>query len=174
MGDHTSGGRTDHERRDGTHGVDVPVRRLLRDLAAIGVTAAHDADGEFEGIFLDVEVDGVRCVLIRCPPLRPGNPLQALSPRENEIARMVARGYANKTIASVLDISSWTVSSHLRRIYTKLGVGSRAAMVARLFERDRDGDRALATLRRPTGTYQSADDVLAPLHDLQQVIARGR
>ena len=32
-----------------------------------------------------------------------------LSPREEEIARMVAAGYPNKTIAAVLDISSWTV-----------------------------------------------------------------
>jgi len=45
---------------------------------------------------------------------------------------MVARGYPNKTIASVLDISAWTVSTHLRRIFAKLGVSSRAAMVAEL------------------------------------------
>jgi DNA-binding CsgD family transcriptional regulator len=55
-----------------------------------------------------------------------------LSPREREIARMVAQGYPNKTIASVLDISSWTVSSHLRRIFVKLQVSSRAAMATRL------------------------------------------
>jgi DNA-binding CsgD family transcriptional regulator len=47
---------------------------------------------------------------------------------------MVAKGYPNKTIASVLDISSWTVASHLRRVFAKLGVSSRAAMVARLLE----------------------------------------
>jgi DNA-binding CsgD family transcriptional regulator len=33
-------------------------------------------------------------------------PAVSLSPREQEMARMVARGCANKTIASVLDISS--------------------------------------------------------------------
>ena len=47
---------------------------------------------------------------------------------------MVAKGYPNKTIASVLDISTWTVASHLRRVFSKLGVSSRAAMVARLLE----------------------------------------
>ena len=47
---------------------------------------------------------------------------------------MVARGYPNRTIASALDISSWTVASHLRRVFSKLGVSSRAAMVARLLE----------------------------------------
>jgi Bacterial regulatory proteins, luxR family len=53
---------------------------------------------------------------------------------------MVAKGYANKSIASILDISSWTVSSHLRRIYTKLGVTSRAAMVARLLDDGRGSE----------------------------------
>lgn len=47
---------------------------------------------------------------------------------------MVAKGYPNKTIAAVLEISSWTVCTHLRRIFAKLGVGSRAAMVARLMD----------------------------------------
>ena len=45
---------------------------------------------------------------------------------------MVAQGYANKTIASVLEISSWTVASHLRRIFVKLQVSSRAAMATSL------------------------------------------
>ena len=37
-------------------------------------------------------------------------------------------------IADVLAISSWTLCTHLRRIFVKPGVGSRAAMVARLLE----------------------------------------
>ena len=37
---------------------------------------------------------------------------------------------ANKVIADVLDVSLWTVGTHLRRIITKLGVNSRAEMVA--------------------------------------------
>jgi DNA-binding CsgD family transcriptional regulator len=47
---------------------------------------------------------------------------------------MIAKGYPNKIIASVLDISVWTVSTHLRRIYAKLGVTSRAAMVTKMFK----------------------------------------
>lgn len=34
----------------------------------------------------------------------------------------------------MLNISAWTVCTHLRRIFAKLGVGSRAAMVAELLE----------------------------------------
>jgi DNA-binding CsgD family transcriptional regulator len=58
----------------------------------------------------------------------------ALSPRELEIVRMVAQGHQNKIIAGILNISTWTVCAHVRRIFAKLGVSSRAAMVARLLE----------------------------------------
>lgn len=37
-------------------------------------------------------------------------------------------------IAAVLEINSWTVSTHLRLMFAKLGVSSRAAMVARVLE----------------------------------------
>jgi DNA-binding CsgD family transcriptional regulator len=47
---------------------------------------------------------------------------------------MVGAGYPNKTIAARLGISSWTVSTHLRRIFAKLGVTSRTAMVTRMFK----------------------------------------
>ena len=53
---------------------------------------------------------------------------------EREIARMVAKGYPNKMIASVLDISCWTVGTYLRRMFAKVGVCSRAALVASLAE----------------------------------------
>jgi DNA-binding CsgD family transcriptional regulator len=56
-----------------------------------------------------------------------------LSPRELQIARLVAGGATNQAIARTLDISTWTVSTHLRRIFAKLGVCTRAEMVAQLF-----------------------------------------
>src|SRR5271168_876472 len=86
-----------------------------------------------EEIILDTEIDGSRYLLIRRTWAR--EPRVQLSPREQEIVRMVAEGHPNKVIAAVLSISSWTVCTHLRRIFAKLGVGSRAAMVARLLER---------------------------------------
>jgi DNA-binding CsgD family transcriptional regulator len=85
-----------------------------------------------EEIIVDTNMDGVRYLIIRMPLSPPL--LTSLSPREQEIARMVARGYPNKTIAGVLNISSWTVCTHIRRIFAKLGVASRAAMVARLLK----------------------------------------
>jgi DNA-binding CsgD family transcriptional regulator len=82
-----------------------------------------------EQVLLDVEVGDIRFLALRLG--RP-SPISRLSPREQEIARMVASGHPNKVIASILEISSWTVASHLRRIFIKLEVSSRAAMAARL------------------------------------------
>jgi DNA-binding CsgD family transcriptional regulator len=119
--------------------LDRTVRALVRALAR-GVAPGSPirlTDDHRSAVLLDLDVDGVRCVLLR--PTNESSQL-ALSPREQEIARMVARGYPNKTIAAVLDISTWTVSTHLRRMFAKLGVTSRAAMVARSHD-SRDDDR---------------------------------
>jgi DNA-binding CsgD family transcriptional regulator len=109
------------------------IEDLVRDLirtAPPGDERYHEKqqDSTVEEIILDLEVDGARYLLVRLPkPLQV--PVQ-LSPREREIVRLVAQGHSNKIIAAVLSISSWTVSTHMRRIFAKLGVGSRAAMVA--------------------------------------------
>ena len=51
-----------------------------------------------------------------------------LTPRETEIARLAARGLTNKEIALTLDISHWTVATHLRRVFDKTNVNRRAAL----------------------------------------------
>jgi len=104
------------------------VEELAREL--IGLVRDR-SDGS---LLLEVELDGARYQLTRAAP--PVARITGLSPREQEIARMVAMGHPNKVIASVLQISSWTVNTHLRRVFAKLGVASRAAMVARLAEND--------------------------------------
>lgn len=57
--------------------------------------------------------------------------INLLTERELQIATLAALGRSNKQIASHLHISEWTVSAHLRRIFIKLNVDSRAAMVYR-------------------------------------------
>jgi DNA-binding CsgD family transcriptional regulator len=111
----------------------------IKDLIRAVITFAAEStdsrpfdDRASERIIIDTEVDGHRYLLARMPTPVPHEPL---SPREVEIVRMVAQGHSNKLIADVLSISGWTVSTHVRRIFAKLGVGSRAAMVARLVER---------------------------------------
>jgi DNA-binding CsgD family transcriptional regulator len=93
----------------------------------------HRADGSIEELLLEEEVDGARYTVLRTYLSRASG-LVALSPREREIARLVAVGLPNKAIGAVLEISAWTVATHLRRIFVKLGVTSRAAMVANLMD----------------------------------------
>ena len=116
----------------------TPVYDEIRKLVELieRATAAESSDSHSgnsaEEVLVDTEVDGSRYLLVRMPKPTPNR--VRLSPREQEIVRMVAKGHPNKVIADVLNISSWTVCTHLRRIFAKLGVGSRAAMVARFTE----------------------------------------
>jgi DNA-binding CsgD family transcriptional regulator len=76
-----------------------------------------------------LEHANVRCVLVvQAPGVHT-----SLSPRESQIARLIADGATNRLITSVFEISLWTVSTHIRRIFAKLSVNSRAEMVAQLF-----------------------------------------
>ena len=52
----------------------------------------------------------------------------ALSPRENEIAALVARGASNKKIALALKLGEPTVKEHLRRIFLKTNCASRTEL----------------------------------------------
>jgi DNA-binding CsgD family transcriptional regulator len=115
-------------------GLHEVIRTLtgLIEMAGQGQAAVESSASPVEEVLVDTEVDGARYLLVRMRRL--GHSRIQLSPREQEIVRMVAKGHPNKVIADVLNISSWTVCTHLRRIFAKLGVGSRAAMVAQLLE----------------------------------------
>ncbi|MFF7161938.1 response regulator [Streptomyces sp. NPDC008086] len=62
-------------------------------------------------------------------------PRPALTDRERDILAQLARGIGNRDIARALYISEATVKTHLRRIYDKLGVDTRAGAVAVAKER---------------------------------------
>jgi ATP/maltotriose-dependent transcriptional regulator MalT len=57
-----------------------------------------------------------------------------LSVRETKIARLAAAGLSNKEIGQQLYLSPRTVSSHLYRIFPKLGISTRGQLAARLDE----------------------------------------
>ena len=54
----------------------------------------------------------------------------ALTPRELDVLRLVARGNANKIIAAELSLTEETVKSHVRNILSKLGANDRTHAVA--------------------------------------------
>ena len=54
----------------------------------------------------------------------------ALTPREIDVLRLIARGNPNKIIAAELSLTEETVKSHIRNILSKLGANDRTHAVA--------------------------------------------
>ena len=55
-----------------------------------------------------------------------------LTPRQAEIARLIAAGYDQNRVAEKLDISPATMRTHLRNIYGLVGATSRSDLIARV------------------------------------------
>ena len=107
---------------------------------ALGETAFQGA--YYRGLDLPAE-DAVGYALQQSSPGKPSapaapgtparaapGPVAALSPRELQVARLVAGGRSNKEIAAELVISQRTAEGHVERILTKLGFTSRAQVAA--------------------------------------------
>ena len=63
------------------------------------------------------------------PGQRPGRRLEALTPKEQEVLELVARGRTNTEIASELYVSEATVKTHVGHVLMKLGVRDRVQAV---------------------------------------------
>ena len=94
------------------------LARLGRALAGRGVTIDLAA----------AEAIGAPVVVLR--PAGFAAALSALSPREREVAALIARGLSNKAIARALSLSLATVKDHVHRALSKTGLSSRAALAA--------------------------------------------
>jgi DNA-binding CsgD family transcriptional regulator len=127
----------------------VPVARALlgRSLAAWGsegeaVEQLLIAAAEFEGLGAARHRSEVESELRRLghttayhrstPGKREGSGIEALTGREMEVALLVLDRRTNREIANELFLSTKTVESHIRNIFTKLGVSSRVEIARRV------------------------------------------
>jgi pimeloyl-ACP methyl ester carboxylesterase/DNA-binding CsgD family transcriptional regulator len=63
-------------------------------------------------------------------PRRPATGWEALTGAERRVADLVAGGLANREVAERLFLSRYTVETHLKHVFAKLGVSSRAELAA--------------------------------------------
>ncbi len=61
------------------------------------------------------------------------NPILLLSPKEDQVLRLLAKGHRAKDIGEEMEIGIGTVHTHVRHIYEKLHVRSSAEAVAKLY-----------------------------------------
>jgi DNA-binding CsgD family transcriptional regulator len=125
------------------------LRRSLRGLAisaprAVGVYRSALGDREFDRLYRDgtrMTTDQLISLALEekepeAPPAPGKRQAGALTPREGEIAGLVAQGLSNKEIASKLVISQRTAETHVEHILTKLGFTSRAQIAAWVAEEE--------------------------------------
>jgi DNA-binding NarL/FixJ family response regulator len=97
------------------------VVKLARDLELrSGITVDFEATPEL----------GQPLVVVRMPSgqVVPGASLQALTPREREVAALVADGLSNKQIAGRMRITIGTVKHYVHQILEKTGLNGRVAI----------------------------------------------
>jgi ATP/maltotriose-dependent transcriptional regulator MalT len=88
------------------------------------------ARAEFERLGARLWLDRTDEQLARIGGRAPSG--NVLTESERRVAELVAAGLSNKEVAAALVISVHTVEAHLRNIYAKLGIHSRAALAGQL------------------------------------------
>jgi RNA polymerase sigma factor (sigma-70 family) len=84
-----------------------------------------------ESLVLDLLARGLEREAFRA---RTEAALQALTPREQEVAWLTARGHTNQQIAEVLVISPETVKTHVRHVLEKFNVRSKVDLRLQLLD----------------------------------------
>jgi DNA-binding NarL/FixJ family response regulator len=82
-------------------------------------------------------VDRTAALVARLGDVGTSGRRAALSPRETEVATLVAEGLTNRQIAERLVISERTAQNHVQHILTKLGFTTRSQIAAWSVRADR-------------------------------------
>jgi DNA-binding NarL/FixJ family response regulator len=104
----------------------------------VEIGAACHALGDGDGAALEADSARAAFAQLGAAPdvarLQPPGSANVLSTRETEVIRLIASGESNRQIAAALVISERTVERHVSNIFRKLGITSRAAATAYVYE----------------------------------------
>ncbi len=67
---------------------------------------------------------------------RPATGWPSLTQAERRVAILIGSGHANKSAATELGVSVNTISTHLRAVFTKLGIQSRVQLAHELHDQE--------------------------------------
>ena len=99
----------------------------------------------------NTELEYVLDALTQARPLRVVSPdgLNLLSPREEEVMRLVAEGLGNREIAELLVLSEHTVKNYLFHIFDKLGISNRVELVLYAVSNPKESQPELLRQEKP-------------------------
>jgi DNA-binding CsgD family transcriptional regulator/tetratricopeptide (TPR) repeat protein len=117
---------------DGTEAVEQ-LRAALETYEAAGATA------DATRVRAALRARGVRAG-VRGARQRPATGWDSLTPTERRVVALAAQGLTSRQIGERLYISSFTVGSHLRHVYQKLGINSRVQLTAEALRHHADDD----------------------------------
>ena len=106
---------------------------LARTKDGLGQEAFDQASSEGRQLTLEDAVAYVRRA--RGERKRPSSGWPSLTPTEHQVVRLAIKGLTNPQIGSQLFMSLGTVKTHLSHVFAKVGVSSRAALVAEALRR---------------------------------------
>jgi DNA-binding NarL/FixJ family response regulator len=89
----------------------------------------------------------------------PAPMLDNLTPREREVAMLIARGFSNRRIAQELVITQGTAANHVAHIIDKLGLANRMAIALAVVARTEgpDGFSGLEPILSPSQSSAASD-----------------
>jgi DNA-binding CsgD family transcriptional regulator len=110
----------------------------------------------------DPVFNNARCAILRVEPQDKAAPIEGLSKREREIARLLVAGYSGVNVAAISGLSENTVRTYVRRLYQKLGVANRADLVRKLMSpaESKAGAPSSVLAPPPDSSLVEGDDTL--------------
>jgi len=116
---------------------------LLKDIAPEGLLEAVAAVACGEGRLDPAVTSAVvrHFTMARATPAAPPEPVTPLTPREEQVLSLLARGLSNAEIGDELGVAGTTVKTHVAALLAKLGVRDRVQAVIFAFETGRAATR---------------------------------